>query len=131
MKLERLLQRFWYNRHCRFLAWFLLPFSLLYWTLSKCYQWIQKKQRVYFNIPVIVIGNLTTGGTGKTPVLIALTQFLQASAFKVGVVSRGYKSEAEHASAPVLVKGSRRMKMETVVEFLLASPGGFLTPQLL
>lgn len=43
-------------------------------------------------VPVISIGNLTTGGTGKTPITIALAQALEAAGLKVAVLSRGYKS---------------------------------------
>lgn len=44
--------------------------------------------------PVVVIGNLTLGGTGKTPVVIALAQALGKRGLKVGVVSRGYGADS-------------------------------------
>lgn len=46
-------------------------------------------------VPVIVVGNLTVGGTGKTPVVLGITQSLLALGFKVAVVSRGYGGSAQ------------------------------------
>lgn len=47
-----------------------------------------------FDIPVIVVGNITVGGTGKTPLVIWLANFLRKAGFFPAIVSRGYKGQA-------------------------------------
>ena len=46
-------------------------------------------------VPVIIVGNITVGGTGKTPLIIWLAAFLKESGFKPGIISRGYGGQAE------------------------------------
>jgi tetraacyldisaccharide 4'-kinase len=57
---------------------------------------IRKSARV--DAPVIVIGNLTAGGSGKTPLAIALVEALRARGFKPAIVSRGYGGSQRTAS---------------------------------
>ena len=45
-------------------------------------------------VPVIVVGNITVGGTGKTPLVLWLAEFLLQHGFRPGIVSRGYGSSA-------------------------------------
>jgi len=81
----------WYSKNI--LSYLLWPFSLLW-------QWgMQLRQSLYkcgifgsthFPVPIIVVGNLTVGGNGKTPMIIALFKLLQEMGFKPGIVSRGY-----------------------------------------
>jgi tetraacyldisaccharide 4'-kinase len=47
------------------------------------------------DVPVVVVGNLTVGGTGKTPLTIALVEALRARGIAVGVISRGYGRRTE------------------------------------
>jgi tetraacyldisaccharide 4'-kinase len=50
-------------------------------------------------LPVVVVGNITVGGTGKTPVVVALVNLLRAQGFNPGVVSRGYKGKLSRQGA--------------------------------
>jgi len=54
-------------------------------------------------VPVIVVGNITVGGTGKTPLIIWMAGFLKDSGFKPGIISRGYGGRA--TSWPQWVSG--------------------------
>lgn len=66
-----------------------------YWAglnVHKALYGVGLKKRYRPPVPVICIGNLSTGGTGKTPLVIAIVEMLQSTGRKVGVLTRGYKS---------------------------------------
>ncbi len=61
--------------------------------------------------PVISVGNLTLGGTGKTPTVIALGKMLQGAGYSVSVLLRGYKGR--HRGGPLLVSDGRRIRTDS------------------
>lgn len=74
------------------------PFSPLYSSAMKLRALLYDKRILTshdFDVPVISVGNLTMGGTGKTPMVIYLARFLSAQGFKVAIVSRGYRGTAK------------------------------------
>jgi len=76
------------------------PLWLLLWPLSLLYGLVSTLIRLSYRlglkkawrapVPVVVVGNLTAGGNGKTPVVIWLVEQLQQHGIRAGVVSRGY-----------------------------------------
>ncbi|WP_162046101.1 tetraacyldisaccharide 4'-kinase [Vibrio taketomensis] len=101
-----MIEKIWFENHpLKYLLWPLL------WPLSKVFGLISRSRRQSYQrgdkaayrapVPVIVVGNITAGGNGKTPVVIWLVEKLQAMGFNPGVVSRGYGAKAP--SYPLLV----------------------------
>ena len=82
----------WWQRRCA-LAWALWPVSLCYRGLVALRRALYRAgifQSFHAGVPTIVVGNVIAGGAGKTPVVMALVQHLQAQGWRPGVISRGY-----------------------------------------
>lgn len=91
MSLAQNIQNAW-NRQAKWLI-VLRPLSWLYRTgflLNKQLYQSGFKPRYTAPVPVMIIGNITVGGSGKTPLLIQLVKYLQQQQIRVGVISRGY-----------------------------------------
>lgn len=92
--LHERLQKAW--QHKGLLSTLLWPLSVLAGVIieGKHKRYLNHPGRIYRSaLPVVVVGNIYVGGTGKTPVVIALTQALQALGWTPGVISRGYGAD--------------------------------------
>ena len=78
----------------RILLW---PLSVIYGIGARCRVWLYEKgvfTRRRLKTPVISVGNLTVGGTGKTPMALYLAEKFLAEGKRVGILSRGYRGSA-------------------------------------
>ena len=87
----RVLEHFWYRvRPAHFI---LYPLSLIFGTLAGMRRalyrlgWLHSER---LPVPLIVVGNISVGGTGKTPLVIWLTDLLREQGYRPGIVTRGY-----------------------------------------
>ncbi len=86
------IEQLWYGTHH--------PGRVFLWPVSALFQMVSWLRRIWLewrrqpgSVPIIVVGNLTVGGVGKTPLVIALAQYLSARGVRVGIVSRGYGAQ--------------------------------------
>jgi tetraacyldisaccharide 4'-kinase len=86
--------------------WSMNPFAVMLMPISLLFYVSASLRRLGYRLGIlkshklpvttIVVGNITLGGNGKTPIVIALYQLLQANGYQVGIITRGYKSGNEH-----------------------------------
>ncbi|MFI3190488.1 tetraacyldisaccharide 4'-kinase [Crenothrix sp. D3] len=91
--LTRKLTDIWYKD--MFIGSWLMPLGFIFSDITRFRKFLYRHNIGRFKterlpVPVIIVGNITVGGTGKTPLIIALANVLKAQGFKVGIISRGY-----------------------------------------
>lgn len=99
-RLESAINERWYAESPGWL-WLLWPFELLYAGITALRRalyrqaWLKSES---LPVPVVVVGNIVAGGSGKTPVTIALARMLVRAGYRPGIVSRGYgrQSREQH-----------------------------------
>jgi len=108
--------KFWYRRGA--FAWLLWPAGVLF-------GWVAFFRRIFYQlrifrsshpgIPVIVVGNITAGGSGKTPLVLWIAEFLRAKGWSPGIISRGYKGISEGPIAATIAGDPRLVGDEPIV----------------
>ena len=84
--------KFWHEKNS-LISFFLLPLSLILQFLIIIKTNLKKKKK--FSIPVICVGNIYVGGTGKTPLCINLAEVLEKSNKKIAIIKKFYKEHSD------------------------------------
>ena len=98
---------FWTRKN--YIAFALLPLSFIYYAVFCFLAFIHKKEKI--SKPVICVGNLIAGGSGKTPTAIALGKVLQGMNYKLAFLSRGYMRDG---ATFLMLKKDDNLKAEQV-----------------
>lgn len=104
------IEKIWYGRHV--LSYVLLPVSWLYCLLvvvrKRLYDYGIFTQ-IHVSVPVIVVGNITAGGTGKTPLVENLVHHFRQQGYTPGIISRGYGGQSKSWPISVTEQSSANM----------------------
>ncbi len=95
MRIESLLHNIWQQRNGVSQA--LRPLSWLYCSIVFVRRWCYRMhllRSTQLKVPVIVVGNISVGGTGKTPLVVSVVESLKRAGYHPGVISRGYRGKA-------------------------------------
>lgn len=100
--------KLWYGK--KSMRWLLWPLSLVYQLVTwlRCL-YLKRFNEMTFNVPIIVVGNLTVGGVGKTPLVIELARVLKTHNLRVGIVSRGYGASVKSFPHDVCVTDNAKL----------------------
>ena len=108
--------KFWSRRGA--IAWLLWPVSLVFRVLvfgRRVLYGMRLLKSVHPGIPVIVVGNLTVGGSGKTPLVLWIAELLKAHGWAPAIVSRGYGGAAGAPRAATVASQADEVGDEPIV----------------
>lgn len=106
----------WYRRGA--IAWLLWPASLAFGlvVLARILLYkVRLLRSVHPGIPVIVVGNIVAGGSGKTPLVVWIAEFLRANGWHPGIVSRGYGRKGSAPRAATIADAAQDVGDEPIL----------------
>lgn len=106
----------WYRRGA--IAWLLWPASVVFGLavfIRKLLYWTRILPSAHPGIPVIVVGNLTVGGSGKTPLVLWIAEFLKKNGWSPAIVSRGYGGKLHAPRAATVADEAGEVGDEPIV----------------
>lgn len=118
-----LTEKIWYGRSV--ISWLLVPFSVLYAAVISVRRMLYMTGIIRsrkFSVPVVVVGNITSGGTGKTPVTLWLARELARNNLSPGIVMRGYRGKV--GASPIQVASDSHTDIVGDEALLLARRSG-------
>ena len=118
MKIQNLIEKHWYYKNNPLLALFLLPLTLIFYIISKTRYFLYKAKILKsfrLPVPVVIVGNISVGGAGKTPLTKYLAQELSRGGISVGVILRGYKSQVKDTKVVVAQDSSSLVGDEALI----------------
>ena len=108
--------RYWTRRGA--IAWLLWPASVVFGLIVLLRRFLffaRVLRSSHPGIPVIVVGNISVGGTGKTPLVLWIAEFLKANGWSPGIVSRGYGGAAVEPRAATIASEANEVGDEPVL----------------
>ena len=112
---SRWLLKTWYSPHP---VWFFIPLAWVFWLLSGLRRGMYRfgiLPTALLPVPVVVVGNVTVGGTGKTPFVLWLAGELKKRGRRPGIVTRGYGGEGRETILVTAASDPHRVGDEAVL----------------
>ena len=110
--------KFWDKKNLGFFSLTLLPFSFVYIVIANIYKFFQKEKK--YSVPIICVGNIYIGGTGKTPICIKLKNLLDEKRVPI-IIKKEYKNQKDEIEllkkySKLLVCEKRAKGIETAIK---------------
>ncbi len=118
MKLQQLIEKHWYTRTNLLLYLLFMPFTFIFAIIVKIRFYLYKFHLIKsykLPVPVVIIGNISVGGVGKTPLTVHIAEELLKYGIRTGVILRGYKGSSKTATIVTQVSDSTIVGDEALI----------------